>query len=496
MMMHGPQAFCISKHFPAMRVGVALACALMLSACMTTSSSEGMMGVEESVARDLGMQATKLASSEQEAEIATRVAALLRKPISADDAVQIALWNNRGLQAAFNELGVADAQRAQASLPPNPRISLSRVTAPLSLEIERRIAGSILALATLPVRAEIARAKFRQAQFRTVETTLKLAADTRRQYYRALAANELVGVLGEVQNTSQVSADLTRRLGEAGSANKRDQARDFVFHAETSAQLAQARIAQRVEREKLVRLLGLWGRDHAALKLPHSLPALPRLVSPKEIEAEALRRRIDLQIAKADLDALAKSLGLTQATRFVSDIDLAAGRASEREFKDDGMGGLERERVKRRALELEIEIPIFDFGAARVAQAEESYMAAANKFAEKAVNIRSEAREAYQVWRGTHDVSRLYQGQVLPLRKTLQDESLLHYNGMLIDISQVITEARGRMMSRVAAVNARRDFWIADVDFKHALIGGGMTGAGGTSGAMAAAGGSTGEPGH
>jgi outer membrane protein TolC len=244
-----------------------------------------------------------------------------------------------------------------------------------------------------------------------------------------------------------------------------------------------------VEREKLIRLMGLWGEDLSALKLPNSLPAMPRLATSREIEAEALKRRVDLQMARADLDALAKSLGLTQATRFVADIDLLGRRTYDRAFKADG----DRESTIRRTLELEIEIPLFDFGQARAALAEETYMQAANKLAEKAINVRSEAREAYQVWRGTYDVSRLYQSQVLPLRKIIQEESLLQYNGMLIDVTQLIADARGRMMSQVAAVNAKRDFFIADVDFKHALIGGGVSGAAASAGAAPQGGG---EPGH
>ncbi|KAF0227414.1 MAG: outer membrane efflux [Beijerinckiaceae bacterium] len=243
-----------------------------------------------------------------------------------------------------------------------------------------------------------------------------------------------------------------------------------------------------------MRLLGLWGNDLVALKLPGALPGMPRLASAREIEAEALKRRVDLQMARSDLDLLAKSLGLTQATRFVADVDLLGRRTTDRSHAINPVtNDLERERVKRRTLELEIEIPIFDFGQAKVAQAEETYMQAANKLAEKAVNIRSEAREAYQVWRGTHDVSRLYQSQILPLRKVIQDESLLQYNGMLIDVTQLIADSRGRMMSQIAAINAKRDFFIADVDFKHALIGGGVSGGAASGGAAPQAGGGEGH---
>jgi len=472
-----------------LRVGLLAGVALVLAGCVSTQPDNGLGMLQASATADLGKQVEKIRSEEEAGTAKSRVDSLLKKPLSADAAVQIAFWNNRGLQAAFNELGIADAQRMQASLPPNPRIAIARTTAPLALEIERQISGSILALVTLPARVEIANDRFRAAQLRTLENMLKLAADTRRQYYRAVAANQQVATLVQAKSTAEATAELFKRLGESGGVNKLNQARDFVFYAETGAQLAQARIQQRVEREKLIRLMGLWGEDLSALKLPGALPAMPRLATSREIEAEALKRRVDLQMARADLDALAKSLGLTQATRFVADIDLLGRRTYDRAFKADG----DRERTIRRTLELEIEIPLFDFGQARAALAEETYMQAANKLAEKAINIRSEAREAYQVWRGTYDVSRLYQSQVLPLRKIIQEESLLQYNGMLIDVTQLIADARGRMMSQVAAVNAKRDFFIADVDFKHALIGGGVSGAAASAGAAPQGGG---EPGH
>ncbi|WP_284180131.1 TolC family protein [Rhabdaerophilum sp. SD176] len=467
--------------------------AVLLAGCVTVQPENGIALLQASASADLGKEIEKIGSEEIASSAKARVEALLKQPLGADAAVQIALWNNRGLQAAFNELGIADAQRIQASLPPNPRISIARTTASLALEIERQISGSILALATLPARTQIANDRFRSAQLRTLENVLKLAADTRRQYYRAVAANQQVAALVQAKSTAEATAELFKRLGESGGVNKLNQARDFVFYAETGAQLAQARIQQRIEREKLIRLMGLWGQDLVALRLPASLPQMPRLATVREVEAEALKRRVDLQMARADLDALAKSLGLTQATRLIADIDLLGRRTYDREFKDNGAGGLDRESRRTRTLELELEIPIFDFGQSRVAQAEETYMQAANKLAEKAVNIRSEAREAYQVWRGTHDVSRLYQGQVLPLRKIIQEESLLQYNGMLIDVTQLIADARGRMMSQVAAINAKRDFFIADVDFKHALIGGGVSGAAASGGAAPQGGG---EPGH
>lgn len=471
--------------------------AAILGGCASFSPDAGMSAVQATTSAELGASVDKADTIEKGAALQSRVNKLRKKSLSSDAAVQVALFKNRGLQASFNELGIAEAQMVSASLPPNPRFSMARTVARFDLEIERQIVGSLFALATLPARAAIAQDRFRIMQSKTAESVLKLAADTRRQYFRAVAANHIVAELEAAREAAATTAELIKRLGESGAVNKLDQARDFVFYAELGAQLAQARVQQRAERERLTRLMGLWG-DDTRFMLPGRLPGLPRLRTVRDAEVEALKGRIDLKIARSDLDLLAKSLGLVEATRFVSDVDLLANRTTAKTkisgVDADGQPTLEIERSRSKMLELEIEIPLYDFGQARVAMAQESYMQAANKLAEKAVNVRSEAREAYQAWRGTYDVTRLYQTRVLPLRQAIQNESLLMYNGMLIDVTQLIADARARTVSRMAAVNALRDFWLADTDFKHSLIGGGMAGGGGGSAAAPAGGGDA--PGH
>ena len=93
--------------------------------------------------------------------------------LSADEAVQIALLNNPGLQAAYNQLGIDEAVAVQMSRPPVPGFSFRGVSTSLELDIERQIVGSILSIATLPARAKIAGMRFEQAQLRAAEDTLR-----------------------------------------------------------------------------------------------------------------------------------------------------------------------------------------------------------------------------------------------------------------------------------------------------------------------------------
>jgi outer membrane protein TolC len=441
----------------------------LVSACKTFSSDAGMDAVADIANDALNGDVVAIRTPEQAAAARARIEQLLRRPLTARAAVQVALLNNRGLQAAYNELGIAEAAMVEASLPPSPTISLQRISGAVEIEIERRIVGDILALATLPVRSEIAGDRFRQAQLHAAAATLRVAAESRRAYYRSIAAAETAGFLDQAVATAQTATELAKRLGDSGGMNKLDQARQQAFYAEITAQAAKARQQAAGERERLVRAMGLWGND-LAFKIPHSLPPLPsRPRNAPSVEMQAVARRIDLQIGRIELDALAKSLGLTQATRFLNLLDLSAvGKTTI----DRPTGA----RIVDHGLQLELQIPLFDFGEARVREAGETYMQAVNRLAEMAVNARSQAREAYQVYRSTYDIAAHYRNEVLPLRKIISDEMVLRYNAMLIDVFALLTEARQRVVSTTSGVEAERDFWLAAVDLDAAILGGGVSG--------------------
>lgn len=459
---------------------------LLLAGCVT-AGPEGSLGAVDAVARaELGRGVSKVATDAEAVAADEGIRAALKRPLTADSAVGIALAGNRGLQAAYNELGVSEAAYLQASLPPNPKIGLSKLGGGLELELERSLLVGLYALATLPARREIAGDQLRAAQMRAAEATLRLATEVRRQYLRAVAANQQVATLQQAKVTTDAAADLARKLGETGGMNKLDQAREYALAAELDSQLSRARLAQRLERERLTRLLGLWG-PNAGFRLPASLPPLPRTIrSTGDVEAQALSRRVDLQAARYDLDALGKSFGLTQATRFTTDVELAGTSKYDRKKTVAEDGAIGKESLTRRGLAIDFEIPLFDFGQARAMDAEQRYMRAANLLAEKAVNVRSEAREAALAYRGTWEIARHYEATVLPLRKQIQDEALLQYSGMLVDVTSLITDVRARIMAQAQAIDARRDFWIAEAELGSALAGGGAGAASGASASPAA----------
>ena len=442
--------------------------AMAFSGCASFSNDQGMTAVANLTGETIHKEVVSIRTEDDALRANASVQGLLRRGLTVDTAVQIALLNNRGLQASYNELALAETDLVQAGLPPNPTFSISRISGDGAFEIERQVVGDILALATLPFRSEIARQRFQKAQLRTAEETLGLAADVRRAYYRAVAANELAGVLTDAKSTAQSTAELAEKLGQTGSLNKLDQAREQVFYAETTADLATIRQEATSSRERLIRLLGLWDGE-IGIRLPQKLPMLPpRPLSLPRIEVDAVEHRIDLQIARIELGALAKSLELTQASRFVTMLDVAG---IDRKTRDP-----DTPPFRERGFDVQFQIPIFDGGEVRVRQATETYNQAFNLLTEKAVNVRSEARDAYRVYRSTYDIAQHYQREVLPLRKIITEEMQLRFGSMQVDVFALLTEAKQRIAATRAATEAKRDFWLAQSELQNTVNGGNRAG--------------------
>ncbi|MGB7337033.1 MAG: TolC family protein [Salaquimonas sp.] len=475
--------------------GLALFSPIFLGGCVTAQDTAtysaldaGFTTVSAKTASATSKQTVWIQNREQAEANAKRVHDLIhKKTISADTAVQVALLNNKGLQAAYADIGLNAAEVWQQMLPENPKVSIGvlGIGAPglaAWRAIEGMIVANILSLATRDRRVDIADTRFRQSQLKAALATLTLAADTRRAWINAVSSFETVYYLNQGQAAADAASELAQKLGESGALSKGGQAREHAFYSELTGQKAEARLAARLAKEELTRLMGLWGSE-VDYFVPDKLTSLPsKLQTRNAIEREALQKRVDLQIAKLELEAVAKSYGLTDATRLVTDFEIIGGFEKEREIEDGNI-----EKLTTKQVEFEFVIPIFDSGKPRLRKAELAYMQAANLLAEKAVNIRSEARSAYTGYRSTYDIARHYKNSVLPLRVKIEEESLLTYNGMITSTFELLADTRAKIGTLLQSVNAKREFWLADANLNTAIYGGGARAGGANGGGMAMA---------
>ncbi|HTN67327.1 MAG TPA: TolC family protein [Burkholderiaceae bacterium] len=435
--------------------------ALLLGGCATFSADGGLDAVSRMAQERSGQPLLRQKSADDAQLIQEKVAQLLATPLSADAAVRIALLNNRMLQASLAELGVAEADLVQAGRLRNPGFSFGRLRGGDEIEIDRSIMFDLVGLLTLPIRSGIEQRRFEQAKLQTAAQAVQLAADTRRAYFNAVAARQTVQYMEQVGNAAEAGAELADRMARVGNWSKLDQAREHLFYADATAQSARARHNATAARERLTRLMGLWGAQ-TTYPLPERLPNLPPAPNQAiDVESQAMAQRLDVQSTRREAEATASALGLSKASGFINVLD--AGYANK------SVSGKPRENGYQVALEL----PIFDWGGARTAKAEALYMSALHRTADSAIRARSEVREAWSAYRTSYDLARHYRDEVVPLRKKISDEVLLRYNGMLASVFELLTDAQAQVTSVNAAIEAQRDFWIAETDLQAAINGNG-----------------------
>lgn len=441
------------------RTGVAAAAVVTLAGCTSFSTDGGFGPVAQTARERLGQEVRWARSDEERRQLDAQVQALLAERLGMEAAVQVALLNNRGLQAAFYDLGISEADLVQAGRLPNPGFSFGRLTKGDEIELERGLHLDLARLIGMPLRRQIEQRRFAQAQGLAASSVLSLAADTRKAWVVAVAAEESLRYTRQVMQAAEASAELARRMAAVGNFNKLQQAREQGFYADAALNLARAEQARTAARERLTRLLGLWGTQ-TSFRLPERLPDLP--ASPREqpdIERLAIEQRLDVQAARLAIEQTARNLGLTRTTRFVSVLELGLVRNTS------------NEAPVQKGWEIGFEIPLFDWGGARVAKAESTYMQTVHRAAQTAIDARSEVREAYGAYRSAWDIAKHQRDEIVPLRQRISEENLLRYNGMLIGVFELLADARAQIASVNGAIDALRDFWLAHADLEMALVG-------------------------
>lgn len=293
---------------------------------------------------------------------------------------------------------------------------------PLSADTAVRIAllnnpGLQVSLASEGVNISDAVAAGNLAKRQAGQDITVLSAQVRKAWARAVAAAQIARHFAAGKESAEAGGELARRMARAGNWSKLQQAREQLLLADTAAQLARAQQAAFSEREKLIVAMGLWGAQ-TSFQLPDRLPDLPAQPSElPDVESRVLQQRLDLQRASAQW---------------------ARQRTATREPGADALWDAMRDAARVREL---------------------------------AVKARSEAREAYHGYRTAYDLARHYQAEVLPLYQFVNDETLLRYNGMLASVFEVLAEARAQAQAAGSAVEAQRDFWIADADLQAVLAG-------------------------
>ena len=441
--------------------GVAIA---VLAGCASVNLDQTISDTNDST-RTFTQGKLELSRTDAQRQAKAKLASeLLANPLGMDEAVQLALANSPAMQALMAQSWADMSLANQGGRIANPIFNFERVRSGDELEIGRLLSFGLLDLLTLPRRMSIASSQVAQARVQLSANVVEQVTQVRQAWVRAVGARQSLEYAQQVNVSAQASAELARRMQQVGNFNKLQRARQQVFYADATAQLATSQHAATAAREELTRLLGLTDEQQAQLKLPERLPDLPKASrEPQAVNAQASAQRLDVQMARSQLDAAGKSQGLNLLTSLI-DVELGI----RRDTVFDNSSGT---RSNPKGYELDIRLPIFDWGSAKRDAMNAQSLAAASRYENTVRGASSQLRESYSAYRTAYDVARHYRDEIVPLRKTMADENVLRYNGMLIGVFELLADNRSQIASVIAAINAYQQFWLADAALSASMTG-------------------------
>lgn len=420
--------------------------------------------VEKAVADRTGVVVRWQQNAQARDEALAQVRALLKRPLSIKRAVQIALLNNRDLLATLEDVGVSAADLREAGMWKNPSIDLSvrfPDRPPSASDVEQSAVFDMLDLLMLPLRKRVAADQLAATQLRVAGEALRLVAEVKAEVYWLQGDAAMLAHRKTVVDVNAAALDLSQRQHEAGNITDLALSRQQATYNTARLALATAENEQREHREKLNRLLSLWGGD-TAWKLAEGLPSLPEDDVPlRGLESLAVAQRLDLGAARAELDSVVRALGLTKSFRYVGAL----------EFGVDTERNPDRSNVTGPTFRLEL--PIFNQGQARVAKSEAELRRAERKLEGLAIDIRSDVRALHDKLAALRETVRFYQKEIVPTQQAVAEGTLLHYNGMLVSNFEVFATRAEEADAEQKSIEALRDYWITRTELER-VVGGNL----------------------
>lgn len=428
---------------------------LALSGCSTISQNDVFNGVKKETSKDLQW----IKTPQEAAIVRESVNDLLSKPLSQDDAVHIALINNRGLQQTYAQIGLTQSELVQAGLMNNPLLGYSighagGVTrSTLSLDV------TLLDLLWIPLRRELAGVALEETRFSVGDEVLRTVREVKKAYIDAQITQEKLALYTNLLKSHEASIQLAIRQFTVGNLSKRNLLKMQDTYAHARLEAMDLNRDNTMAREMLNRLLGVYG-DQTNYILDNTPLGLGTPKSDdKGLETRAIKNRLDMNAAIKAVDYAARDAGYTQNTRLLNEIVLSA--ESE---KETGTQRLNSFGIK-------IPIPIFDFGQGRVGRAQATYNQKVHRLYEMAVNIRSQVRESYATSRYAYDKAVETNEVIVPVNQQILEETKLFYNGMLDGVYELLEDQRRYSEAKMQSLVFAGEYNKAQADLEYVLGG-------------------------
>ncbi|MGZ5443072.1 MAG: TolC family protein [Thermoanaerobaculia bacterium] len=379
--------------------------------------------------------------------------------LSADEAVAVAMANNPRLQVALAELGIARADLIEASTISNPVFEFElRVPGEPYRPYELRLAQSLIELITLPRRRALGRAAFDAAQLGVTTEVLRFGADVRSTYFDVVAATQHVAQSRTILEAARAAAEVAIKQHAAENITDLDLENEQALYEQAKLDLARAERQVLVAREALVRSMGL-PDGSPGWRVPDRFPQLPENeLDPQELEPLAAQQRLDIAIARRELDIAQRRVPLARLA-VLGDVEIDVHYEREPSGEHTIGPGIE------------LPIPIFDTGRAARTRAEAQFLRAKHTLDALLLESSSRLRTAHATLAEARARVEYYRDVILPRRRRIVELTKLEHNAMLVGVFQLLQARQNEARAESDFIEAQREYWSARTDLDRALQG-------------------------
>jgi outer membrane protein, heavy metal efflux system len=416
----------------------------------------------EEVARMVRTRTGRDVSAVDDPAVADRIHTLLADGLTVDRAVEITLVHNRDLRALYTDLDVAQSDVVQASLLHNPVFDTVAgfPIAGGSVDMSFGLATDVIDLLYVPLRRRVASARFEEAKLRVAGQVLDFVWRAETAYYQHQADRQMLELRRQVAESADASAELARRMREAGNLTELALASEQAFAESARLDVRSAEIAARESLERLNVVMGLWGREAGSWKTDSDrLPDPPdEPVDAERLESRAVEKSLDLAAGERLVVAAGEALGLDRADALFPEL-VVGGKGDRRDGKWEA------------GPSLTLPIPFFDYGQARTARARAELDRARDLYYALGVQVRATTRSTRDRVNGHRDRALHYRRVLLPIEEQVVRQTELQYNAMQVGPFDVLRARQQEIDTASRYVEALRDYWTARTDLALILAG-------------------------
>ncbi|MFW5871398.1 MAG: TolC family protein [Verrucomicrobiota bacterium] len=443
-------------------LSISLIAALLSGAgCISPPQRESFHSFERTVAPEID-GASGLTRLDPCAEPAPAVKSMLTEPLRAETVVRIALANNRRIQAKYETLDIAAANRLSARLLKNPEAGGAVIFSEDDpdkdiVELEAEI--DVLHMILLPKKKAIGMADYRETRMDVARDVRTLAYNARIAFYRLLAGMKKLNLQRDATYAADASSEMAKRLRNAGNIKELDQLNRQAGKERSNLNVMAAELTVTEDRERLNVLMGL-DRNYTEWKVSDTkMPPVDRVPSLEEASEQALDNSLQLAMIREQIQIAARKLGIARMKSVIPRLHL--GVAAEREGDGTWFTGPR----------LAVEIPVFDFGQARRPAAKAEIRRLQHEFAATSIEISAAARKAVEQVRTANSRLKLYEEKLLPLRRKITERTQLQYNAMQLGVFRLLETKQQEIAAESRYIDEQLNYRIAQAELQQILEG-------------------------